>query len=272
MGSIAPVQPDVRAKIKSILCRLEILHEQIWLVEHVVEELCLRGTILAKSGGDGRALPKFSSASAATVERQLTEFQLRTANLAEKIEKGGRSVRAREQLARLVDSLSATSIFAMADAKLDGCYILPDVSQLTTGTLSARLLGRRDDSFQHPDVPAPELRFWSAVAAKAYAVAKKNTGHPPNMQVHNIAELIVRSYERLTGREPTFSSTTRRRVSQKLSYAGSTRRPPLPRKRKNAGRIPSLCTRHINALGIGIDAISYIAPAAFKRRGKGRRR
>lgn len=103
-GIRIPSQDDpIFAKIKSILCGLPLLDQQVWSIDHIARELCLRGAILSASGGDGKVLPKLRHASTATVRKQLTEFRSRTASLAEKIERGGRSVRAREQLAKLVE-------------------------------------------------------------------------------------------------------------------------------------------------------------------------
>lgn len=90
------------------------------------------------------------------------------------------------------------------------------------------------------------------------------------MQVHNIAKLVTRSYEGLTGKEPTFSSTSKRQ-GRKVAYAGS----PMKRrtgKRLYGGQFHRFAQDVFDALEIRTDAMPYISDAAFKKRGKGRRR
>jgi hypothetical protein len=115
-----------------------------WYVSHVVDELCMWADLLSKSEGGGKLPTSFRQATVATTQKEIREFREQTAELAEKIMKGGRETRARGQLVKLIESLHAPAIGALGDVPPNNRRGIPDTYDLQS-RLPARLRRRFPD-------------------------------------------------------------------------------------------------------------------------------
>jgi hypothetical protein len=239
--------------IERLLLALPVRQENTCLVEFFVAELCLRGDILAKSGGDGKAPRNFRPASIATVKKELREFRERTRGLAEKIRKGGHTTRAREQLAKLVESLHRPTIEALGNVEPCACRGISDTHALTSKLplrLSRAGVSDAELSFwsviaadalyeltpRPPTDPVPDLPLWliEALGEKlspitrcdedpAKSGSKAGTDHRPvNKGVIAIAHLLARAVHVLTGRRPP-AATNGVKTARHEAYVGLVR-------------------------------------------------
>jgi hypothetical protein len=137
----------------------------------------------------------FLPANGETVEKQLTELRDRATRLAKKIEHGGQTTRAREQLARLIDRLYHDTINAL------GCGLSLNVGYVRHG-LPADL---------RQDTVSPAVLRIVADAARAALVNNpqgRNAGREPNHHARAVACSAARTYAKLTGERPAISGST----------------------------------------------------------------
>jgi hypothetical protein len=250
-GSRNPSGYRKYSDIEAAVRRLPILHEQTCYVTHLVDYLALMGIIIDEIGGDD-ALPfYFRPATAEMVKRELGELEKRANDLANKIERGGRTKRAREQLARHIREMQGPTITALSDAPAvvyGGQQMLADTWYLETGLPEKLEAGE--------EVAITELRFWALIAklAKDVPLKPRSVGRLPNKRVHNIANTLARGYLNLTGNKPTFS------VVVGKEGEGTVYGPFLDFVREV-----------FQLLDIKRDALSYASTAAYKLRGSGRK-
>ena len=103
---------DIEAAVR----RLPILPEQTYYVLHLVDDLAVRGIIIDEMGGDGTVPSRFRPATDGMVKKELGELERCANDLANKIESGGRTKRAREQLAQHIREMRGPTIMALSDA------------------------------------------------------------------------------------------------------------------------------------------------------------
>lgn len=239
---------DIEAAVR----RLPILHEQTYYVRHVVDYLALMGIIFDEIGGDA-ALPfHFRPATAEMVKRELGELEKRAKDLASKIERGGRTKRAREQLARHIREMRGPTITALSDAPAvdyGGQQILADTWYFETRLPEKLEAGE--------EVAIAELRFWALIAklAKDVLLKPRNVGRLPDKRVHSVANALASGYLNLTGNEPTFS-TVAGKEGEGTVY----------------GPFLDFVREVFQLLDIKRGALSYASTAAYKLRGSGRKK
>jgi len=147
----------------------------------------------------------FLPANGETIEKQLIELRDRATRLARKVECGGRTTRAREQLARLIDRLYHDTINAL------GCGPPLNVAYVRHG-LAADL--RRD-------AVSPAVLCVVADAARAALVNNpqgRNAGREPNHHAHAVACSAARTYAKLTGERPAISGSTTVKHEQYVKF------------------------------------------------------
>jgi len=149
---------DIEAAVR----RLPILHEQTYYATYLVDYLALMGIILDETGGDGTVPFHLRPATPEMIKKELGKLEKRANDLAGKIERGGRTKRAREQLARHIRKLRGPTITALSDVDAvvyGGQQILADTCYLETG------LPRKLDAGE--GITSNELRFWALIAKLA---------------------------------------------------------------------------------------------------------
>ncbi len=254
-----PGRPDIEAAFEAILPEPKPEQLRRFDVQFWIDDLCLRGLLLERAGGDGRAPPRFRPCSTATAKRELTELRDRAEKLAEKLARRRRDRRAREQLAKLLRGLHAPTIELMDGAppfKFRGSLWLPVFSDML------RSLPNRLEQGVGPSVLDMRLLAWLARDALTRAERRDYppVGRPPHRQAHIIARDLARAYRELTGRETTATTPT----DATKSYVG--------REGKAAGDWVSFVERNFAALGIERAAWSDALRAGRNLRGRGRRK
>ncbi len=78
---------------------------RVLYIQSVVDELCLRGLLLQRAGGDGKAPLNYRPCSAETVTNELKELKDRAEKFARKTANHGQDELARKQLALLLRGL-----------------------------------------------------------------------------------------------------------------------------------------------------------------------
>jgi len=236
------------SEIDAAVRRLPILPEELWGVGNVVDELALRAMI--NDGGDGTVPAHFLPATAKMVAKQLAELERRADDLAQKIEKKGGAKRARQQLARHIRELNGPTLTAMSDVQpIDGA--LPDVRYFLT-----RLPEKLDAG---EGITSAELRYWARIAKEAIAVIPKNAasdvGRRPDRRAQIVANTLAREYFNLTGKEPKFVTRSCEDSEGKVE-----------------GEFLDFVGEIFKLLNIERNPIRYASVAAYRLRGKGRKK
>jgi len=134
------------------------------------------------------------------IEKQLIELRDRATRLARKIEHGGQTTRAREQLAERVCKLSADAIDALGQTTLKH-----------QGTLNCHYVrnGLADD-LERDAVSAAELRILADAARAALAKNHQgsNAGREPHHHARAVARVAARTYTSLSGHKPAISGSS----------------------------------------------------------------
>jgi len=255
--------------------RLPINADQTPYVWLLVDYLALMGNIINEREGDLTLPRNLRLATKAIVVKELVKLEQRASDLANKIEKKGGTKRAREQLAQHIRELSFPTVAALSEAPE---VITPYFQEGLPNKLE------RDES-----VTSRELRFWAQIANLATIEMRRpaadrssetehseffkrfpeaarirvgfqpprtqNVGRPQNRLAQNVADELARKYFIITGKQPTFSTVSGKEgegevYGQYLDF-----------------------TREIFALlNIKVDPLSYASRAAYKLRGRGRKK
>lgn len=273
---IAGADRKRRAEIEAAIRGLPILPEEEWQVRHTVDELCLRAAIYAASQRNGRVPPPIRPATRQMMIKELEEFERRAFDLAEKIERGDgskrareRLKRAREKLARLIGGLHGPTIEALDGVPVQGRAILgvkhrspmklEDPLVLRALARAARIEADKARAVPDKAENADQLEELFAMVRGLRRLEPDGpryaggVGRPPNRQVHAIADLITEAYA-LTGEETTFSQG--KRLNQDAVR----------------GPFIEFASTIFAIMGIRHDALRYVSVAAFARRGRGRKR
>lgn len=208
--------------------------------------------IRIRDGDDGAAPPQFREADPETTSKQLHEIEARTRNLAEKIENGGRTTRAREQLARRIDTLNASTVSMLSELPM----VTANSQVLSMDWAYFRSRLPRDLSAGNA-IEAPYLRLIADAAKRALQIEPpvQAVGRPPDNRAQIVADILAKAYLKLTGLEPTFT------VVAGLAKEGEVRGPFL-----------SFVRDVFEQLNINRDATVYASRAARALRAKGRRK
>ena len=107
------------------------------------------------------------------------------------------------------------------------------------------------------EITSTELRFWALIAklAKDVPLKPRNVGRLPDKRTHNITYTLALGFLNLTGNEPTFS-TVAGKEGEGTVY----------------GPFLDFVQEIFQILNIKRDALSYASVAAFKLRGRGRKK
>ncbi len=186
------------------------------------------------------------------VKKELGELEKRANDLANKIERGGRTKRAREQLAQHIREMRGPTITALSDAPAvvnGGQQVLADTWYFKTG------LPEKLDADE--EITSAELKFWALIAklAKDVPLKPRNVGRLPDRRTHNVAYALALGFLNLTGNEPTFS-TVAGKEDEGTVY----------------GPFLDFVQEIFQILNIKREALSYASVAAFKLRGRGRKK
>jgi hypothetical protein len=192
-------------------------------IKGAVDELCIRGLLLQRAGGDGKAPPHYRPASAKTVASELEELKNRAERFARKVVNHGRDTLARKQFALLLRGLHADTIEAMDDAPLfmiNGAPRLAVFSDVLRGGLPDRL----EQGFALAEL---DMRLIAVLAERARTKVgkrnyplKKGIGRYADRQANIILGLLAATYFDLTGREPGYTVPTDTTKTYNLRLVG----------------------------------------------------
>lgn len=213
----------------------------------------------------------------------VAELERRANDLAGKIEKGGGTTRAREQLARHIRNLQAPTLAALMNAPpimVGGEQRLADIHYFSNG------LPEKLD--REGATTSVELRFWAQIAseaAKGFASQTRRAsidlhflrmfpnsarfdvappkvqeeGRPPDRNAQIVASTLAHNYALLTGKEPTLPTVSI--VGSDKGHVGTV-----------YGEYLDFVKEIFRILNIKRDALRYASVAAYKLRGKGRKK
>jgi hypothetical protein len=252
-----------RAKIEAAIRRLPILPSEEQTIEERISVLAAALSQMADESEDNgkadesednRKLPAhFREANDATICKSLQELQRRAAGLAQRSASGGSTVRARQQLALLIDNLSMPAIEAL------GSFKTVSADQTSPATLNMSYIRiklpplLRSGESVHPD----SLRLLSEAAGFALRAPERgqNPGRTPNLRARAIAQVVTKTFKDLTGREATFTQSGDGRGSEAVT-----------------GAFISFAREVFDALEVPHDPLSFVARSARAVRGVGRKK
>lgn len=205
-----------------------------------------------REGDNGTSPPHFREANADTTSKQLHELESRTRNLAMKIESGGLTTRAKEQLSRRITTLNASTISALSDLPMeivDGQILSIDWAHFRLGLPSDLLAGNR--------IAPQYLRLIADAAKRALQIQPpaQSVGRPVDNRARVVADILAKNYFKLTRLEPTFTVIAGRANEGEVS-----------------GPFLNFVRDVFALLNINRDATSYASHAARALRGKGRKK
>jgi hypothetical protein len=242
-----------RARIEAAIRQLPILPSEEQTIEQRVSGLASAlSQMTDESGDNGKAPAHFRDASDETVRKSLQELQQRTADLAKRSARGGSTVRARQQLASLIDRLSMPAIEAL------GAFVTVSAGQAPATLNMYYIRTVLPDLLRSGESVDPDsLRLVSEAAGFALTAPKRRQipGRPPNLHAQAVAGVVTRDYKDLTGREPTFTQSGDGRGSDAVS-----------------GAFISFAREIFAALDIPHDPLSFVARRARSVRGVGRKK
>ena len=193
----------------------------------------------------GRAPANFRRANKETIEKQLRDLRDRARRLADKLEHGGVTTRARAQLALLIRELSDDTIEALGDAieALGVVELRPSIADLRNCFPDA--LERGDD------LSPIYLRAVADAARRALLLERegKSVGAPKDLRALALTKVAAKAYSRLTGHFPPKAANG------------------LKTKTKTYNGYIKLITAIFDAHGVSKKASSYAAHAAEWVRG-----
>ena len=146
----------------------------------------------------GRAPANFRRANKETIEKQLRDLRDRARRLADKLEHGGVTTRARAQLALLIRELSDDTIEALGDA-------IEALGVVESRPSIADLRNCFPDALERGDDLSPiYLRAVADAARRALLLERegKSVGAPKDLRALALTKVAAKAYSRLTGHFP----------------------------------------------------------------------